>query len=260
MFSSNPNISIIGAGNLATHLSIALKEKGYSIRQVFSRTTDSAKTLADKLGADYTTVISEIRTDSDIYIFSLKDSALPEILSQIPPLKGLLLHTSGSIPIDIFDPYSTNYGVFYPLQTFSKTRNVDFSSIPICIEACGEKQQEQLFDLGKSISRKVLDVSSDQRKYLHLAAVFSCNFVNHLYGIASEILQQQHLPFDILLPLIDETAAKVHSLTPFEAQTGPAVRFDENIINKQLNLLNDENLKKIYELISKSIFNTYKQK
>jgi len=249
----HPRITIIGAGNLATRLAVALYEHGFCISRIYSRTADSAKTLAAMVDTDYTTEIPHIGTDSDIYIFSVKDDALPGILKQLPPLKGLLVHTGGSIPMDIFAPYSDSYGVFYPLQTFSKTRKIDFAETPVCIEASGEKELKQLAALAESISRHVLPVNSDRRKYIHLAAVFTCNFVNRMYDIGAEILQQQQLPFDLLQPLIDETAAKIHSLSPFEAQTGPAVRYDRSVTEKQSALLNDESLKTIYELMSKNI-------
>ena len=248
------SITIIGTGNVAVRLAEALYLEGYAIAQIYGRTEESAKTLADAVNTSYTTKITDIRKDSDVYIFSVKDSALSEVLEQFPPVKGLLVHTAGSIPIDVFSPYSDYYGVIYPLQTLSKERKIDFKKVPLCIEASDEKGLKQLTDLAKTISDNVLFVNSEQRQYLHLAAVFACNFVNGMYDIASEILQQQGFPFEILLPLIDETARKVHSLSPFDAQTCPAVRNDRNIMEKHLSLLKNETLKEIYELMSRNIY------
>ena len=257
--SSNARIVIVGTGNVAVRLSDALYSHGYFITQIYGRTESSAKTLAGAVNANYTTKITDIRKDADIYLFSVKDSALSEVLEQLPPLKGLLAHTSGSIPATVFEPYSDRYGVIYPLQTLSKERKIDFKKVPLCIEASDEKGLKQLTDIAKNISDNVLFVNSEQRQYLHLAAVFACNFVNGLYDISSEILQQQGFPFEILLPLIDETAQKVHLLSPFDAQTGPAVRNDRNITEKQLNLLKNETGKEIYNLLSRSIYERHNE-
>lgn len=253
MSSSKPQITMIGAGNLATRLGIALHERGYRILQVYSRTRGSAEALADRIRSTFTTDPGEIKNDADIYVFSVKDDALLSVLERLPKLDGLFVHTAGSVPLDIFASYSKRYGVIYPLQTFSKNRDVDFSKIPICIEASDEKELAEIQDLGESISDHVLPVNSEKRKYLHLAGVFTCNFVNRMYDIGSELLSRQGLPFDMLLPLIDETAAKVHLLSPYDAQTGPAVRYDSRIMEKHLDLLNTENLKTIYTLLSKNI-------
>ena len=246
-------VVFIGAGNLATRLSVAMQKKGYEIIQVFSRTTDSASQLGHLLATTSTTDISSIKNNADLYVFSLKDTALKDVIARMKPNTGIWVHTAGSMPMNIFEGYAKRYGVLYPLQTFSKTRNTDISSIPFFIEASGADVLEQLHRIAESLTPKVKVVTSEQRKYLHLAAVFACNFTNHLYAISGNILEQHGLSFDDLLPLIDETAAKVHELNPTDAQTGPAIRYDENVMNAQLALLPDDTEKEIYRLLSKNI-------
>ena len=248
-------IVLIGAGNLATHLGKALHAAGHDMVQVFSRTMQSAETLASLLDAEPLTDISQVRDDADVYIFSVKDSALEQLISQLcGGEKKVFLHTAGSMPMSVFRGKALHYGVLYPMQTFSKQREVDFSIIPCFIEANDEFAQKQIEGLAVQISHRVYQLSSEDRKYLHLSAVFACNFANHCYAVSQELLQQHGIPFDVMLPLIDETAAKVHGMTPKDAQTGPAVRYDENVIGKQIQLLeNQPYFQKIYDSMSKSI-------
>lgn len=250
------NIIFIGAGNLAANLAKALHGKGYHISQVYSRTELSAKTLATMISADYTTVPEDIINSADLYIVSLKDSAFEELLPKITVGKqqALMVHTAGSIPIDIFKNAMPRYGVLYPMQTFSKQREVCFDSIPFFVEANNTTDLELLKELAQTLSNKVYEASSEQRRYLHLSAVFACNFTNHMYALCEVLLKKHNLPFEVMLPLIDETARKVHELSPEQAQTGPAIRYDENVINKHLDLLADNpEMQQLYELISKSI-------
>lgn len=248
-------IVLIGAGNLATHLGKALHAAGHDMVQVFSRTMQSAEPLASLLDAEPLTDISQVRDDADVYIFSVKDSALEQLISQLcGGEKKVFLHTAGSMPMSVFRGKALHYGVLYPMQTFSKQREVDFSIIPCFIEANDEFALKQIEGLAGQISHRVFQLSSEDRKYLHLSAVFACNFANHCYAASQELLQQHGIPFDVMLPLIDETAAKVHGMTPKEAQTGPAVRYDENVIGKQIQLLeNQPYFQKIYDCMSKSI-------
>lgn len=248
-------IVLIGAGNLATHLGKALHAAGHDMVQVFSRTMQSAETLASLLDAEPLTDIAQVRDDADVYIFSVKDSALEQLISQLcGGEKKVFLHTAGSMPMSVFRGKALHYGVLYPMQTFSKQREVDFSIIPCFIEANDEFALKQIEGLAGQISHRVFQLSSEDRKYLHLSAVFACNFANHCYAASQELLQQHGIPYDVMLPLIDETAAKVHGMTPKEAQTGPAVRYDENVIGKQIQLLeNQPYFQKIYDCMSKSI-------
>ena len=248
-------IVLIGAGNLSTHLGKALHAAGHDMVQVFSRTMLSAETLASLLDAEPLTNMAQVRDDADVYIFLVKDSALEQLISQLcGGEKKVFLHTAGSMPMSVFRGKALHYGVLYPMQTFSKQREVDFSIIPCFIEANDEFALKQIEGLAGQISHRVFQLSSEDRKYLHLSAVFACNFANHCYAASQELLQQHGIPFDVMLPLIDETAAKVHGMTPKEAQTGPAVRYDENVIDKQIQLLeNQPYFQKIYDCMSKSI-------
>lgn len=269
-------IVLIGAGNLATHLGKALHAAGHDMVQVFSRTMQSAETLASLLDAEPLTDIAQVRDDADVYIFSVKDSALLQLVAQLcrheadglgedgavnalrKAKKGeherVFLHTAGSMPLSVFKGMAQHYGVLYPMQTFSKQREVDFSIIPCFVEANDEFAQKQIEGMAREISGRVYQLSSEDRKYLHLSAVFACNFANHCYAISQELLEEHGIPFDVMLPLINETAAKVHEMKPKDAQTGPAVRYDENVIDKQSKLLeNHPHFKKVYDSMSKSI-------
>lgn len=247
-------IVFIGAGNLATNLAVALTEKGFYIYQIYSRTIESAKMLADKIGSNFTNIINDIDNDADLYIFSVKDSVLEDLIAQIAPNKGIWIHTAGSISVDIFKKYNSRHGVVYPFQTFSKNRKVELKDVPFFIEADSDNTYRFLNNIFSTISDKVLELSSEKRKYIHLTGVFACNFVNHMYHISSDILKAEGIPFDVLLPLINETASKIHSLSPEAAQTGPAIRFDKNIMDKHLALMTNRNHQNIYKLISQNIY------
>lgn len=250
------SVVFIGAGNLATNLAKALYRKGFRIEQIYSRTQESAQSLAQLVEADYTTELSAVVEDAQLYIVSLKDAAFVQLLPELVAgkEKSLWVHTAGSIPMNIWAEQAERYGVFYPMQTFSKQREVDFREIPVFIESNSEADTQLLKDIASTLSEKVYEATSEQRKSLHLAAVFTCNFTNHMYVLAAELLKKYQLPFDVMLPLIDETARKVHELQPLAAQTGPAVRYDENVINEHLRMLADEpEAQELYRRISESI-------
>lgn len=246
-------IVFIGAGNVATHLSLALQQSGCSILQVYSKTELSASVLGEKLQVPYSTSLSEINVDADVYIFSVKDSVLIDCIKEMPNVKGIFVHTAGSVPLAVFDGFTNRSGVLYPLQTFSKNRQISFAEIPIFVESSNKEDENLLYELANLISKNANVLSSEKRKYLHLSAVFACNFVNHIYDLASQVLEEQNLPFDVLLPLIKETAAKVCEMTPQKAQTGPAIRHDKPTIQEHIELLTDEHKRKIYEMLSQSI-------
>ncbi|WP_321479668.1 DUF2520 domain-containing protein [uncultured Bacteroides sp.] len=249
-------IVFIGAGNLATNLAKALYRKGFRIVQVYSRTEESARTLADVVEAEFTTSLEEVSTNALLYIVSLSDSAFMQLLPRIVVGKenALIVHTAGSIPMDVWKGYTTRYGVLYPMQTFSKQREADFANIPVFIESSSDEDTVFLKKIASILSTKVYESTSEQRKSLHLAAVFACNFTNHMYALAAELLEKYQLPFDVLLPLIDETSEKVHKLAPKAAQTGPAVRCDQNVIDTHLAMLADESaMQKVYRFLSEDI-------
>ncbi len=247
-------ICLLGAGNVAVHLSKELQTAGYTFVQVYSRSEASARSLAQTLGCAWTNCLQSLNT-ADYYLCALKDEALPLVLEQIPFFPGLWLHTSGSLGLDVFEPYTRSCGVLYPLQTFSKQRELNLKTVPFFIESLSPELLSRIRSMAEKLSERVYELDSSKRRYLHLAAVFACNFSNHLYTLAAEILQEQGLPFELLLPLIDETAGKVHEKTPEEAQTGPALRMDHNIIDKHLALLKTEPARAdLYRLLSESIF------
>ena len=246
---------LIGAGNVATHLGVALQQAGWEIAQVYSRTEASASELANRLQVSFVTSIAEVCTDADIYIVSVKDDALPVLIPElVKGRNGMFVHTAGSVPMKVWEGYALNYGVLYPMQTFSKQKPVDFSKVPFFLEGDGGETLVMLRELASSLSEKVYDATSEQRMALHMAAVFACNFTNHMYALSAHLLEKNGLPFDAMLPLIDETARKVHELAPKAAQTGPAIRKDMDVMNKHLDMLSGEpELKELYEKISKSI-------
>ena len=256
-----PNTSIhktvvfIGAGNVATHLSQAMKNAGFSILQIFSRTTESAKRLADISKCSYTTDIKKILPDADIYIFALKDDILQSVIEKMPANNGLWIHTAGSVNINIFNGFTERYGVIYPMQTLSVKRIMDFSKVPLFIEGNTSIMENEVRDIAAALSHNVTCMNSEKRRYLHLAAVFACNFSNHMYVLATQILKKRDIGIDhrILQPLIDETASKLYSMSPQEAQTGPAIRYDRNIIDRHLSMLDDENIRNLYITISECI-------
>ena len=227
-------VVLIGRGRLATNLLPALQQAGHEVSSINSRTLEN------------------LPEEADVFIIAVKDSALQEVICRAT--KGreqqLFVHTAGSMPMSLFEGYTNRFGVFYPMQTFSKERLVSFADIPVFIEG----DNAVLRPLAESITHSVYELSSADRKYLHLSAVFACNFVNHCYALSAELLEKHGIPFSVMLPLIDETALKVHQLHPLEAQTGPAVRYDENVIQMQSSLLADSPLlQEIYNLLSVSI-------
>ena len=248
-------VVVLGAGRVATHLAPALVRVGYSLSQVWSRTEESARQVAEPLGVPYTADLDSVVTDADIYIVSVADKALPEVaerLCQRANRMALFLHTAGSIGIEVWQQCGVkHYGILYPLQTFSKERVVDMREVSLFVEASSEEALARTEALARSLSDKVFRADSRRRAQLHIAAVFACNFANAMYDAAYRLLAEEGIPFEVLLPLIDETAAKVHTLTPREAQTGPAVRGDREVMQRHLEALaGDEQLREIYPLIS----------
>jgi predicted short-subunit dehydrogenase-like oxidoreductase (DUF2520 family) len=248
------NIVIIGAGNVATHLGLAILKTGRRIVQVYSRSEENARLLAGKLHSDFSVDLKAIYPEADLYIVSVADDAVGEITKSLR-LKGkLIVHTSGSVSMDVLRSCSENYGVLYPLQTFSKTREIDLSTVPLCIEANSNDNLQLLELFAKGLSQKVIEVDSEKRKILHLAAVFASNFPNFMFTIAEKILAENKFDFELLRPLILESAMKVQTMNLEEAQTGPAQRGDEAIIMKHVKLLkNYPEFRVIYKMLSDGI-------
>lgn len=244
------SVIVIGSGNVAQHLvQVFSKNPEINLIQAFSRKKEHFLHLLPS-----GKIINNLNDllPADIYIMSISDDAIADVSANLPFENRLVVHTSGSVNMESLDDKNRK-GVFYPLQTFSKNKDVDFSVIPINLEAQLAEDYALLEKLAHSISKKVYKVDSSQRKALHVAAVFTCNFVNHLYQIGSEICEEHNLQFEMLQPLIQETAQKIKTLSPLEAQTGPAKRNDVKTIESHLAFLTQENHKKIYELITQSI-------
>lgn len=244
-------VSLIGTGNVSYHLKEALtKAKNITLLDVHSSRDELFSKIVQK---------ENQAKQPDIYIIAISDDAISTVSQQFENSKSLIVHTSGSVSISAL-PNGIRRGVFYPLQSFSKEREVDFQSVPICIEAEQKKDLELLKTLAKSISKSVYEITSLQRKSLHLAAVFINNFTNHMYQIGNELCDQNEVSFDILKPLIAETARKIESLSPFDTQTGPARRKDKKTIEVQLAQLKGVNHKEIYTILTNSILKTYEEK
>lgn len=246
-------IVIIGSGNVAFHLAKAFTEAQIPISQIFGRNTTELQKISEQFSIPFST---ETLADADLYIISVSDSSIAEVSSLIKNKNALVAHTSGSVSREAL---SGNYrkSVFYPLQTFSKSKNLDYSKIPFFIDAENENDEEILKNLASKISKNVMIANDEKRKYIHLTAVFACNFVNHLYARAKEISDSQNIPFDYFLPLIDETTQKIHELEPKLAQTGPAIRNDEKVLKLHESLLTDEEKLKIYKTLNESIKKMY---
>ncbi|WP_430809739.1 MULTISPECIES: Rossmann-like and DUF2520 domain-containing protein [unclassified Carboxylicivirga] len=247
------NIVFIGSGNVATHLAKALYASGHTVMQVFSRQLTHAKELADQVAASAVSDLDLLTRQADLYIISVKDDALLTVAAAMPDVEGRVVHTAGSVAMDVLSRFK-QHGVFYPFQTFTKQRATDFKQIPILVEASDMASVHSLLELAHSLSETVLEASSKQRGDLHIAAVFACNFVNQMYRVAEETLEASALPFDLLKPLIAETAQKIMALSPAQTQTGPAARNDQDVINKHLDALaHQPELQNLYRVLTDSI-------
>lgn len=249
----NQKIVYIGAGNVAFHFANTLS-KHFEIIQIYSKSIKNAESLANQFNCKFTNKISEIAKNADIYFISLKDDIIEDVLKKLNFKMPLSIHTSGSTDINILKNYSTDFGVIYPLQTFSKNSELDLSEIPLFIEANDDKTLNSIKQVAECISQKTFNCSSENRQLLHIAGVFTNNFTNHLFSLSNKILKNIGYEFDVLKPLISETLSKAIKLGPEKSQTGPAIRNDKNIINKHLEILeNYKDCQKMYSFVSESI-------
>jgi predicted short-subunit dehydrogenase-like oxidoreductase (DUF2520 family) len=257
------NVSFIGAGNLAWHLAPALDNTDFAVREVFSQQRKNASALADKLyQAEVKSTLDFSSSTSRIFIIAVTDDAISEVVAGITlPPKAILVHTSGSQPLSILGDIATpNTGVFYPLQTFTKNKKVDFRDIPFFIESENAETEKVLMAMARAVSKKVYKSSSSKRKALHVAAVFASNFTNHMFSIAQNILEANKLDFELLKPLIAETINKSLAIGPDKAQTGPAKRGDLEILDNHMEFLaNDEAVAEIYRVVSQHIVDQYSE-
>lgn len=248
-------ITLIGSGNVATWIAQRLQgNPRFPITQVFSRHLEHAQTLADLLNAEAIEDIRKLNPDNQIFIFALADKAYDEILPLLPFKLPLAFTTSGTVSCQCLKEYADNYGVIYPLQTFTKTQDMRALEVPLCLESdfAGE-HKTLMWELARELSPTCYEVSEAQRAKMHVAAVFACNFSNAMYQIAYKLLKENGLQFEILLPVLHQTVEKVSQMTPAEAQTGPAVRGDVNVMRAQISTLSDDRLKELYRLVSELI-------
>ena len=256
-FSDVIKVVIIGTGNVAKHLCNAFQRaNGVDVVLVAGRNSKSLQSFSHitDIQQGFTNLV-----DADVYLIALSDDAIATVSESIASSEKLVVHTSGSTSLNKL-PSNGRRGVFYPLQTFSKERIVDFNEIPVCLEAENDKDYIMLEELAGAITEKVFRVNSEQRLQLHMSAVFVNNFVNHLFQIGYELCEEKALPFDLLKPLINETVRKIEVMNPYEAQTGPARRGDMNTMQTQLENLNNKTHQEIYKLLSESIQSTYAEK
>ena len=255
------DVSIIGSGNLAWHLAPALDNAGSVVREVYSRNPRHAEALTERLyQADVKASLDFSTSKSRLFIIATPDDAIRQVAMNIVlPDEATLVHCSGSQPLDILQfSAAPHTGVFYPLQSFSKSKRVDFRTIPVFIESSTPEAERLLMSMGKAISQKVRRITSEERKALHVAAVFASNFPNHMLAIAKSILQANSLEFDLVKPLIRETMEKALTLDPASGQTGPAVRGDLEVLDRHMEFLQeDEKVAEIYRVISQHIIETY---
>lgn len=251
------SIVLLGAGNVGWHLGHRLAQQGLEVVQVYSRQQAKAAELADSLGCQGICQLAELHTAADLYVLAVPDAAitpLSEALVQWLPPSARILHCSGATPLDGLNPYFVGRGVLYPLQSFSRYREVNFAQVPLCIWANSHDFQTYLLSLAQKISHKCRLLADTQRLQLHLAAVWVNNFSNALYGIAEKLVAENEIPFDWLMPLITETAAKVQELSPAQAQTGPAIRGDQPTIDRHLSLLQQHpRWAELYRLLTEEI-------
>lgn len=253
----SPRIVVVGAGNVAWHIARRAHAQGLSVEQVFSRDLAKAAELASQIGAQPISSFEELDVQADYYVLAVSDAAIGSVAAKMGerlPASACVVHSSGATPLSVVQPHFERCGVLYPLQTFSKNREVDFSKVPICLETAHKEDYPRLEQLARRLSDQIFAVDSEKRQTLHLSAVFVNNFVNHLYAIGAALLAEKDLPFALLQALIQETAAKTQDHAPATMQTGPAVRGDQVTLERHRALLsNHPDLQQLYQFFSTAI-------
>jgi predicted short-subunit dehydrogenase-like oxidoreductase (DUF2520 family) len=251
-------ISIIGAGCVGTFMAQNLYKRGYKINQIISKQKEYAADLAQKVNAEAILEnFAGFNPDSDLYIVAVKDDGIMDIRKKFPVFDKIVVHTSGSVPMEVFKKSTPNYGVLYPLQTIIRERVLEISIIPFFITASNNTTAKVLKEFAFSFTNSVFDITDEKRTILHLAAVFASNFVNYQLKIAKDILENEHLPFEILKPLVDETLSKAFDIDPESAQTGPAKRGDCTIVDKHKSMIKNPDQLALYTLLSDMIKKEY---
>jgi predicted short-subunit dehydrogenase-like oxidoreductase (DUF2520 family) len=247
-------IVLLGAGRLATHLGRAFFNHGMTVVQVYNRTPETGKRLAGRMGATFTSDIHEIKPDADLYLLAVSDSILESLAISFRLNGKLVVHTSGTMAMDVLAPISSDIGVFYPVQTFSQHRRIDFRKVPVCVEGNSPGAEQALADLAKQLTQSVCFLSSEKRRLLHLAAVYASNFTNFLYAVSEDLILAHDIPFDLLKPLISQTSRNVRHGNLMQFQTGPAMRGDGKVLEQHRELLSAyPDYLEIYDLITKNI-------
>ena len=247
-------ILLVGSGNLATNLALNINKKGYLISQIYSPNKTNAKNLAKKIKSEWTSNPKEIK-QADITIIAIKDDEIKNVIKILP--KNPTAHTSGSTSINVFKGHLSDYGVLYPLQSFKKDIKINMKNTPFLIEANNKKFEKELIKLASSLSKTTEKVDSYKRRKIHIAAIFACNFSNHMLVIAKQLLEKENISYKLLLPLIKNSFTRIESTDPLMTQTGPAVRKDTKIIEEHLKSIDEDEFKAIYKLISNNISKTH---
>ncbi len=259
MHKSINKIAFAGSGNIAWHLAIGLKLQGYQITRIWSRTYSNASGLAESCNSIACEDVASLSEDADMIIIAVADKAIEDVALDFGKFDGIVVHTAGSVPMDVLSGHFENCGVLYPLQTFSKGTEVDLGQIPFFLEASSNEILKSIQKVAASLSTKIYEADSHQRMLLHVAAVFACNYSNLMYSISNELIQSSGVPQEVLYPLILETARKATSGDPFEMQTGPARRHDSTTIKKHIETLAPlPEYAELYQLLAKLISNKYK--
>ncbi|MBR1544024.1 MAG: DUF2520 domain-containing protein [Muribaculaceae bacterium] len=249
------NVVLIGSGNVATSIALGLRGKCEPV-QVFSRNRENAQALADAAGfAEATDDLRRLRKDADVYVVSVVDDAIAEVIKAVDDNGGLWLHTSGSVPISVFEGVRKRYGVLYPMQSFTKGHPADMSEVPFFVEGVNDEETRRIMQFAHLLSEQVTVADSETRKRLHVAAVFACNFANYMWSLSAEVLDESGLDFSVMKPLIRTTVAKLERMSPRESQTGPAVRGDQDVIKEHEAMLSGDK-REIYSILSESIMNS----
>lgn len=250
------HIGILGGGQVGTAVLRGLSEAGIAVTELIGRDPDKIAVLKEKYGVKRAVRPEEADPDLDLILIAVSDDAIDQVVERLPNVKGIIAHCSGSTPLSVLQKKGSGQGVFYPLQSFSWEETPSWNEVPVCIEGSDLRSERVLIDIAKSFAGTVERLGGEERKQLHLAAVFACNFSNHLYGIAKQLLERKDIPFELLRSLILHTARKAVENDPRSVQTGPAVRGDQETVHDHRSLLkNDPELEKLYKTLSERIMN-----
>ena len=254
-----PDIVIVGSGNVGYHIGQRLHQSGFNIRQVFSQTVEHGKSLADKIKCSFTTDLSKVISDADVYLLCVKDDVMTEVVDALKIKDKIVLHTAGSVQRHISNRTDIHQGVLYPLQSFNRDMEVDWNNVPVFVDGDNDETIAAATQIGKALSNNVQHANDEQRMNIHIAAVFANNFSNHCMAIGQRLLEQHGYDFDVLKPLIETTFKRLYTTKPFDVQTGPAIRSDVSTVDKHLKALEQEqNWKELYLKLSDDIKKLHK--